>query len=186
MMAAVKSSPAAVVIVENGQALTPAFKAVLKEVGYGRPGIDKAGARISFRQAMVFVLVHRTLEGLPDAGPGGDDEESQGGTGHSVVADVLMSTLGFDTELAWAVHGTYRFALPGPVEQARVVHLLMEEECRKFRVTLRRIGPDVLAREVEASERSGGFHVLPGRVTRLLEARIADAIGKGQTTIDVG
>jgi hypothetical protein len=71
------------------------------------------------------------------------------------------------------------------MEQAEVVHMLMEQECEKYNVRLGQVDPEILAREVKAIGAAGGFAVAPGRIAKRLQQSIHEAIAREEDTVNV-
>lgn len=176
-----RSSPYTTFILENFHNCPSATQEELLSIVSGAPQIDpKSGSKVSFRHCFFFLLVHRDAEGMERP-----SRQASGGTGHTLVVDALGQSMSLDKRLAWSLHGVYPFVLPPPMQQAEVVAQIMQEECRKYNVSLGRVDPVILAREVGVVSSQGGFEITPLRVTKLLSSRLAAAVTAKKQLIDL-
>jgi hypothetical protein len=176
-----RSNPYTTFVLENFQNSPAAFQEGLLSIVAGAPQVDaKTGARVSFRHCFFFLLVHRDAQGmqLPS-------QVSQGATGHTVVLDSLGEAMALDKRLGWSIHGIYPFVLPPPLKQAEVVAEIMQQECRKYNLTLGRVDPAILAREVQVISAQGGFEITPSRVAKIMSGRLAAAVAAHAQLVDL-
>jgi hypothetical protein len=61
----------------------------------------------------------------------------------------------------------------------------MEDECRKYNMSLGRVDPAILAREVGVISSHGGFEITPLRVTKLMSHRLSAAVAAKEQLIDL-
>lgn len=176
-----RSNPYTTFVLENFHACPAATQEDLLSIVSGAPQIDsKTGSKVSFRHCFFFLLVHRDAEGMERP-----SRKNAGGTGHTLVVDSLGASMTLDKRLAWSLHGIYPFVLPPPLQQAEVVAQIMEDECRKYNLSLGRVDPAILAREVAVISQHGGFEITPLRVTKLMSNRLAAAVAAKEQLIDL-
>ncbi|HLK65502.1 MAG TPA: hypothetical protein VKU19_18825 [Bryobacteraceae bacterium] len=176
-----RSNPFTTFILENFQSCPPATQEELLSIVAGAPQVDaKTGAKVSFRHCFFFLMVHRDAQGM--AMP---ERIGAGATGHTVVLDSLGEAMHIDKRLGWSIHGIYPFVLPPPLEQAAVVAEIMHQECRKYNLTLGRVDPAILAREVQVISQNGGFEITPSRVAKIMSARLAAAVAAKEQLVDL-
>jgi hypothetical protein len=181
LLPAVKANPYSGVILENLTSASPQTMASLRSLVAGAPLIETStGAKVSFRHCVFFLLIHSDASALPK-----QQRASGPGTGQTVMVGALKSTLNLDEQLAWALHGSYPFLLPPQIDQARVIALLMQEECSKYGLRLGRVDPVYLAREVEVTAAQGGFQLAPSRIRKILHDRILAARESGSEYIEL-
>jgi hypothetical protein len=178
--AATRGNPYQTFIIENADGAPHQAQTDLLTAFTGQPLLDGAsGTPVSFRNCFFFLLVHKEADSFPKP------VASTAGTGFTVVVNHLAGATELDQMLALALHGVYPFRLPEPVEQASVIAHLMEYECNKYNLSLGRVDPRVLAREVEEVGKLGSFRASPARVSRILSNSISKALARQSTTVAV-
>ncbi len=165
-------------IIENPDSAPHQVQTDLLTAFTGAPLMD-GNTPVSFRNCFFFLLVHK------DAGSFPKPVASAAGTGFTVVVNHLAGSTDLDQMLALALHGVYPFRLPEPAEQAGVIARLMEYECNKYNLSLGRVDPRMLAREVEEVGRMGSFRVAPTRVSRILSGPISAALARQSDSVVV-
>ena len=176
-----RSNPYTTFILENFQSSPAATQQDLLSIVSGAPQVDaKTGAKVSFRHCFFFLLVHRDAKGMEIP-----SRVSQGSTGHTVVLDSLGQSMSLDKRLGWSIHGICPFVLPPAIQQAEVVAEIMKQECRKYNLTLGRVDPSILAREVQVISEHGGFEITPSRVAKIMSGRLAAAVAAKEQLVDV-
>jgi hypothetical protein len=177
-----RSNPYTSFIIENFQAASREFQEELLSIVAGAPQVDyKTGSKVSFRHCFFFLLVHRDASTMERPAAKG-----AGGTGQTMVVESFNATMEVDKRLGWSLHGIYPFVLPKPMEQAEVVAQILQKECKKYNLSLGRVDPAILAREVQVISTHGGFEITPSRVTKIASDRIADAVASKASLVDFG
>lgn len=181
LMSSVRRDPNRTVILENADKASDELRNVLHRVSSGLTITDFSdGAQVSFRDAFLFLLIHKDATDLHLAERGGG-----AGTGETRVADALAGDSRVDRRIAWSAHAVVTFALPDRLELAEIVLLTMQRECARYGTELGRVAPQILAREVEDIEHEGCFELLPGRAARRLKQPIFAAHNGAARTIDL-
>ncbi len=181
LIAEARSNPYTTFILENFQSCPSNTQEELLSIVAGAPQVDpKSGARVSFRHCFFFLLVHRDAQGMELPSRTGI-----GATGHTIVMDSLGQSMQLDKRLGWSIHGIYPFVLPTPMQQAEVVAEIMEQECRKYNLTLGRVDAAILAREVQVISSHGGFEITPPRVAKIMSGRLAAAVAAKEQLVDL-
>jgi len=180
VVSAARSNGYQVFIIENPDAAPHQVQTDLLTAFTGQSLPDgQSGTPVSFRNCFFFLLVHKEADSFPKP------VASTAGTGFTVVVDHLVGAADLDHMLALSLHGVYPFRLPEPALQAAVVARLMEFECNKYNLSLGRVDPRVLAREVEEVGKMGNFRAAPARVTKVLSGPISDALARQSATVNV-
>lgn len=175
------SNPFTTFVLENFHNCPAATQEDLLSIVSGATQIDsKTGAKVSFRHCFFFLLVHRDAQGMERP-----NRKTAGGTGHTIVVDSLGEAMSLDKRLGWALHGIYPFVLPALLQQAEVVAGIMQQECKKYNMTLGRVDPAILAREVSVISSHGGFEITPARITKIMSNRLAAAVANKEQLIDM-
>jgi hypothetical protein len=176
LIEAVKAKSRQTVILENVDRVGAAYLERLHAIASGNSLRDPTtGAVVSFRDCVFFLIAHKPAEQLA---------EIQKASMTQVTA-TIAELVGLPPSLVTLLHDYYAFQLPGAEEQADVVALLIEQECRKFNVQLGQIDPELLSREVRAISTSGGFAITPGRIAKRLQASIHETLARGGDTVDL-
>jgi hypothetical protein len=176
-----RANPYNTFILENFQNCPASTQEEVLSIVSGAPRVDpKSGARVSFRHCFFFLLVHQDAASMERP-----TRKALGATGHTIVMDSLGQSMALDKRLGWSVHGIYPFVLPAPLQQAEVVAEIMEQECRKYNLTLGRVNPAILAREVKVITEHGGFEITPSRVTKIMRDRLAAAVAAKEQLVDL-
>jgi hypothetical protein len=176
-----RANPFTTFILENFHACPAATQEDLLSIVSGATQIDsKSGSKVSFRHCFFFLLVHRDASGMERP-----SRKTAGGTGHTLVVDSLGESMSLDKRLGWSLHGIYPFILPPPMQQAEVVAEIMQQECKKYNMTLGRVDPAILAREVQVISTHGGFEITPSRVAKIMSNRLAAAVSAKEQLIDL-
>lgn len=176
LIEAVKAKPYQTIILENIDAATPQYLERLQAIAAGNALRDPStGSVVSFRNCFFFLLSHKPGQPIADLKK----------SGYTVLTQVIAETLGLPLGLVNHINDYLPFLLPSPIEQAEVVHLLMEQECQKYNVRLGQVDPELLAREVKAIGATGGFAVAPGRIAKRLQQPIHEAIARGEDIVNV-
>ncbi len=179
LMAAAKSNPYQTFVLENIDRAPARVQTDLLALSAGQPLTEASGARVSFKQCCFFLLIHKD--------PGTLDEPtiSSEREGFTMAADRTSDDTSLDRMLAQSLHGVIPFHLPEPGAQAEAVALLMDNECRKYQLTLESVSPPVLAREVQEISSAGHFAAAPARIARVMSRSIHEAIERQRTAVDV-
>lgn len=181
LVAEARTNPYSTFILENFHACSQALQEELLSIFSGAPQIDsQTGSKVSFRHCFFFLLVHRDATGM--ARP---KRDTIGGTGQTMVIGALGDSMNLDKRLAWSLHGIYPFVLPAPIQQAEVVAEIMHQECLKYNMSLGRVDPAILAREVAVVSQHGGFEITPARITKIMSNRLAAAVAAREQLIDL-
>ena len=176
LIEAVKTKPFQTVILENVDRAGAPYLERLHAIASGNSLRDPtSGAVVSFRNCIFFLIAHKPAEQLAEIKKASMTQ----------VTATIAELVGLPPSLVTLLHDYYAFQLPGMEEQADIVALLMEQECRKFNVQLGRIDPELLSREVRAISTSGGFSITPGRIANRLQAQIHETIARGGDTVDL-
>jgi hypothetical protein len=176
-----RSNPFTTFVLENFHNCSTAMQEDLLSIVSGVPQVDaKTGSKVSFRNCFFFLLIHRDASAMERP-----KKSTAGGTGQTVVVGALGEAMQLDKRLAWSLHGTYPFVLPPPMVQAEVVALIIQQECKKYNITLGRVDPTILAREVQMISGQGNFEITPSRVAKIMHNRLATAAANRETLIDV-
>jgi hypothetical protein len=69
--------------------------------------------------------------------------------------------------------------------QAEVVASIIQQECKKYNITLGRVDPAILAREVQVISAQGNFEITPSRVAKIMHNRLAAAAAAKEPFVDV-
>jgi hypothetical protein len=180
VLVAARTNPYQTFVLENADQAPRRVQDDLLAIVAGQGLTDLTnGARVSFRHCCLFLLMHR---------PVADREVpvmSSGAGGFTVAAERTAEGTSLDFMLAQAVHGMVPFHLPAKQEVAQAIAWLMEQECRKYQLTLGSIAPATLAREVFEVSTVGSFRAAPSRVSRVLSRPIHEAIDAKRTTVEV-
>jgi hypothetical protein len=180
LTSAAKVNPYQTFIIENITAGTQQAQNDLLAICAGQPLVEQSsGARVSFRHCLLFFLIHQEADAFPMPAHSG------AGTGYTLVVDHLVQTADLDQMLALALHGVAPFQLPEPEQQAEVIALLMDKECRKYKLSLSAVSAAILAREVEEVGKLRSFKTSPARIARILSKPIHDALESGAETVDL-
>jgi len=175
-------NPYTTFVLENFHAAAAATQEDLLSIFAGAPQVDaKSGSKVSFRHCFFFLLVHRDASGMERP-----TKKSAGGTGHTMVVDSLGQAMTLDKRLAWSLHGIYPFILPPPLQQAEVVAQIIQQECKKYNLSLGRVDAAILAREVQVISSHGGFEITPSRISKIMHNRLAEAVVAKEQLIDLG
>lgn len=176
LIEAVKAKPSQTVILENVDRATPAYLERLQAIASGNSLRDPtSGAVVGFRNCVFFLIAHKPSEQLAELKK----------SSMTLVTAAIAELVGLPPSLVTMLHDYYAFLLPPAIDQAEIVALLMDQECRKFNLRLGQIDPELLTREVKAISASGGFSIAPGRIARRLQASIHEAIGRGEDTVNI-
>lgn len=176
LIEAVKAKPHQTVILENVDRATPAYLERLQAIASGNSLRDPtSGAVVGFRNCVFFLIAHKPSEQLAELKK----------SNMTQVTATIAELVGLPPSLVTMLHDYYAFLLPPAIDQAEIVALLMDQECRKFNLRLGQIDPELLTREVKAISTSGGFSITPGRIARRLQTSIHEAIGRGEDTVNV-
>lgn len=180
VVAAARGNGYQVFIIENADTAPHQVQTDLLTAFTGAPLFDGAsGTPVSFRNCFFFLLVHKQADSFPKP------VASSAGTGFTVVVNHLAGATELDQMLALALHGVYPFRLPEPAEQAAVIARLMEVECNKYNLSLGRVDPRVLAREVEDVGKMGNFRAATARISRILSGPISTALARQSASVNV-
>lgn len=178
IIASARSNPYQTFVIENIGSANQQTQNDLLTVLSGSSLIDSSnGARVSFRNCFFFFLVHKEAESFPKQAGGGP------GTGMTMLVDHVVQTADLDHMLALGMHGIYGFEVPDEMEQAQVITLLMEQECRKYNLAIGAVDPAILVREVEEVSKLRSFRASPARISKLLSRPIHRAIAEEQETV---
>jgi hypothetical protein len=181
LVAEARSNPFSTFVLENFHNCSNAMQEDLLSIVSGVPQVDvKTGAKVSFRNCFFFLLVHRDASTMERP-----QKKSMAGTGQTVVVSALGEAMPLDKRLAWSLHGIYPFVLPPPMVQAEVVALIIQQECKKYNITLGRVDPAILAREVQVISAQGNFEITPSRIAKVMHNRLATAAANKEPFIDV-
>jgi hypothetical protein len=175
------SNPFTTFVLENFHNCPAATQEDLLSIVSGATQIDsKTGAKVSFRHCFFFLLVHRDAAAMERP-----SRKAAAGTGHTMVIDSVGEAMSLDKRLGWSLHGIYPFVLPQPLQQAEVVAGIMQQECKKYNMTLGRVDPAILAREVAVISSHGGFEITPSRITKIMSNRLSAAVANKEQLIDL-
>ena len=181
LVASARANPYQTFIIENLSNAPQQVQTDLLTIFSGAPIADpSSGATVTFRNCFFFLIVHKDAASFPKP------VASSSGTGFTVVVNHLASALEVDSMLALSLHGVCPFRLPEPMDQARVVVRLMEDECEKYNLTLESVSTEVVAREVEEVSRLSSFKASPMRIARILSTPIGNALARQSTSVAVG
>lgn len=182
LVEALRADPAQVLVIEAADQLNSDAVSQLVAVAAGAPMVDvTSGARASSRNAVLLLLVHRSAESLSDAGA----VESIG-TGQTQLLDRIISELGIDRKLAWALNGAHPLTLPPPLILAEIVAELIDREARRFGVRISKIHEATLAREVQVVREMSSLELTPSRVSKLVRDPAHQAITSGVQAMSIG
>ncbi len=180
LIGAAKANPFQTFIIENINTAGQQVQNDLLAIFAGQPLIDpQTNTRVSFRHCFFFLLVHKDADNMPKPTTSGT------GTGFTVVADHLVQTADLDQMLTLSLHGMCPFVLPEKDVQAQIIAHLMEQECRKYKLTLGGVNPSMLAREVEEVSKLKSFKTEPARISRLLSRPISEAVIHGGDVVEL-
>ena len=181
LIAEARSNPFTTFVLENFHNCSAAMQEDLLSIVSGAPQVDaKTGSKVSFRNCFFFLLIHRDASAMDRP-----QKKSSAGTGQTVVVGALGDAMALDKRLAWSLHGTYPFVLPPPMMQAEVVASIIQQECKKYNITLGRVDPAILAREVQVISAQGNFEITPSRVAKIMHNRLAAAAAAKEPFVDV-
>ena len=176
-----RSNPFTSFVLENFQGCSKEFQEGLLSIVAGAPQVDsKTGSKVSFRHCFFFLLVHRDAEGMERP-----SRNRAGGTGHTLVVDSLNASMEIDKRLGWSLHGIYPFVLPPPMQQAEVVAQIIQQECKKYNLTLGRVDPAILAHEVQVISAHKSFEITPPRITKIMNDRLLAALAAKEQLVDL-
>lgn len=180
LLAAAKANPHQTFVIENVDQASRRAQDDLLAIVAGQPLVDsQSGARISFRNACIFLLIHKDASSMPNIVTSG------GAGGFTVAAERVAGETSLDSLLAQGLHGVIPFQLPEKTLQAEAVAMIMEAECKKYDLSLGSVSPAILAREVQEVSALGSFRGVPVRVSRILSRAIHEAIESQQTVVNV-
>lgn len=174
----VRGNPFQVIINDNADQASPAYVRALKEIfKTGRLDDEQTGRSISFKHCVFFLIVHKPMARL---------QESLAGSMSLAVPNLSQAT-SLDKTLVYSLDDCYLcFDLPESRERlAEIVAAMMKGHCRKFGKELERVAPEVLAREVRAVERLGGFECTPARIEKVLQAPLENAIQANELAVSL-
>lgn len=172
--------PSLCLVIENVDRASRTFVNDLIAVLSGAPLHDnETGHTLDMSGWILFLLVHKNAESLPDAGAAGN----HGSNGATILASQLQCDYGLEPAIVWHVNESLPFLMPGESEQAKAVLCAFQEECRVHGVRLSHVAPEIIAREVQETRSKGNFEVLPGRVRHRLRAPIYKALSQGDSSI---
>jgi hypothetical protein len=181
LVASARANPYQTFIIENLSNAPQQVQTDLLTIFSGAPIADSSsGAAVTFRNCFFFLIVHKDADSFPKP------VATSSGTGFTVVVNHLASALEVDSMLALSLHGVCPFRLPEPMDQAKVVVRLMEDECEKYNLTLESVSTEVVAREVEEVSRLSSFKASPIRIARILSTPIGNALARQSTSVAVG
>jgi hypothetical protein len=178
IIAEAKANPYQTFVLENIDKASSRIQTDLLTVVAGQPLSDSKGDRVSFRHCCFILVMHK--EAPEDQQP---VISSQRG-GFTVAAERLAGDTSLDRMLAQGLHGVIPFHLPELSAQAEAVALMMDNECRKFQLTLGSVSPEMIAREVQEISSKGSFASAPMRVSRVMSRAIHEAIERQQTVVN--
>ncbi|MBK6486850.1 MAG: hypothetical protein IPF98_08275 [Gemmatimonadetes bacterium] len=182
LVEAVRADPAQVLVIEAADQLPAEAVSQLVAVASGAPLLDAAsGARVSCRNTVILLLVHRSADALSDIGA----VESIG-TGQTQLLDRIVAELGVDRRLAWALNGAHPLVLPPPMVLAEIIAGLIDREAQRFGVRISRIHEATLAREVQVVRELSSLELTPSRVAKIVRDPAHRAITDGQQAISIG
>lgn len=182
LVEAMRADPAQVLVIEGADQMGADAVAQLVAVASGAPLVDAAsGTRVSCRNAVFVLLVHRSAESLSDVAA----VESIG-TGQTQLLDRIVAELGVDRRLAWALNGAHPLALPSPIVVAEIIAGLIDREAQRFGIRISRIHEGTLAREVQVVREMSSFELTPSRVAKIVRDPAHQAITAGIQAISIG
>ncbi|MEA2624839.1 MAG: hypothetical protein QOD06_884 [Candidatus Binatota bacterium] len=150
LIEAVKAKPNQTIILENVDAATPQYLERLQAIASGNSLRDPtSGAVVGFRNCVFFLISHKPAEPIAAIRQ----------EGVTMLTAAIAELVGLPPSLVTMINDYYAFLLPSQIEQAEIVALLMEQECRKYNVRLGQVDPEMLSREVNAISASGGFAI---------------------------
>jgi len=176
LIEAVKAKPSQTIIIENVDRAGAPYLERLQAIAAGNSLRDPtSGAVVSFKDCVFFLIAHKPAEQLAEIKKSSVTQ----------VTATIAELVGLPPSLVTMLHDYHAFLLPSPLEQADVVRLLMEQECRKFNVQLGQVDPELLSREVRAISMNGGFSIAPGRVAQRLQSSIHEAIARSEEMVNL-
>lgn len=179
MILAAKSNPYQTFVIENVDQASRRTQDELLAIVAGQSLTDsQSGARISFRHACLFLLIHKEPAGI-------EEPVVSSSAGGFTMAIERVAETSLDQLLAQGLHGVIPFRLPEKNDQAEAIASIMEAECKKYSLTLGSVSPQILAREVQEVSSVGSFKTVPMRVSRVLGRAIHNAIESHSTEVNV-
>jgi hypothetical protein len=176
LIEAVKAKPSQTVIIENVDRAGAPYLERLHAIAAGNSLRDPtSGAVVSFKDCVFVLIAHKPAEQLAEIKKSSVTQ----------VTATIAELVGLPPSLVTMLHDYHAFLLPSPLEQADVVRLLMEQECRKFNVQLGQVDPELLSREVRAISMNGGFSITPGRIAQRLQSSIHEAIARSEEMVNL-
>lgn len=172
LLTLVKTQPHHTLVLENIEAAGPRLQERLKSLfATGTCPDPTSGVAVSYHRC-VFILTTTRI-------PQGIDREKLAGMSPDQCHRALAKSLTADTAMGPSflsqIQEIFLWNAPDDLTKARVILLLMIEECRKYNITLDYVDPEIVAEEVEAYLPAYGFAITESRLAKRLRDPILKA-----------
>ena len=170
LLRAVKLRPYHTIVMENIESAAPAVHEALQALCMDGCCIDGAtSSPVSVQNCVIFMTTTAVCEAFNSGEPVAAEK----------LIDAFCATTDCPAGLLGLANEALQLEMPDVTTKARVVLDLMVQECRKYRLTLDYVEPEIVAREVRQYCDSGGFESSKIRIARWISAPIHLAVEHG-------
>ena len=143
---------------------------------------ESSGASVDFQHCLLFLISHREIDTSADS----PATSASPAVLAQRVASALATFPAFGKPLLAAVPDLHYFGPLSAILTARVLAMLMRQECSKYGVILERVAPELLVEETAALGDDGhGLETAPAKVSRLLREPIVKITTRGQRRLQL-
>jgi ATP-dependent Clp protease ATP-binding subunit ClpA len=172
LLALAKSQPNHTLVLENIDAAGPKLQDRLRSLFATGVCQDPSNASPVSCRRCLFILTTTHV-------PRGIDREKHATLSadqrHRALVETLAADTGLEPSFLARIQEVFLWDEPDDITKARVVLMLMAEECRKYHITLDYVAPEIIVEEVEAYLPAHGFAMAQTRIARRLRDPILKA-----------
>jgi len=175
LLGPLKRQPYHLLVLENFDSVTPKTAEVLQTILTTGSCLDPASRTpVSFRHAVLVLTTTRIPRGLEKALDGATPDQRR-----QRLVDRLATEISLGRPLLAGIHEIVVFHQPDDLTRARVVLMLMQEECRRYRIRLEYVDPEIVTDEIAAYSEHHGFEFSKTRIAARLHEYLVKASENG-------
>lgn len=175
LVKAVRLSPFHTVILENVESAGSGLQDALQQLLQSGFCMDRArGGRVSFEKCVFALTTTAAPKGNVSDGPSSD---------HNRELEAFSDATGCSPGLLNTAQLCLTLTPQDDLAKAQVILQLMIEECRRYRLSLEYVEPEVVAREVSRFTETAGFEHSRMRISRWLSDPIHLAVQHGMESL---
>ncbi len=171
LLQSVRRFPFQVMVLENIDRASPSVRAKIQSILRSGTCTDPRNrATVRFEHVTLIATIGSTLLGLDDASPPTNAESWQNRLKQTLAAD-----FGLEPTLTGLFNECVVADYPHPMDQARVIALLIRERCELYGLEIDYVAPEILHDEVSRFHKAHGFQLVKTRLEGKLEPFILQA-----------